>query len=497
MKNSKDLLTQARKFYENKNFFEAKSNLLKVIEDKNLDKMFRLSLYVLISDVCYKVNDFQNSEKYLLKAINNGKVSADIFNSLGNIYLKKRDYKNSEKFYLESIKFDEKNEIALINLAIFYHNLGNTKKAISLYTKILKINPKNIGALYNLSNIKKSVIDEKTIEVLKKMISNKNQNVFDIASSYFILANFEKNKKNFNKEIKFLVEANKFAFRINEKKNINLNQFWLYNIPYNIKKVEYLQNEKKLPNTNDIHPIFIVGLPRSGSTLIESIISSGDIKIDNLGETNLVNWALLNSNHEFSKLSNNKQKIDINLNEFSKKLNNSFKNLKIKKNQEKIIFSEKSLENFYYIEMILKIFPNAKFIHSHRNIIDNVFAIYKQFLPKISWSHSLENILTYIENYTSILKYFKKKYPDKILSVSLESFTDNPKKVSMEIFKFCKLKWSKKCLDFYKRDNLFINTASNNQMRSGVKNYNHKKYDSYKHLLNIYIGKYDWLNTND
>ena len=178
MINSKDLIAKAKKFYENKNFFEAKTYLLKALNNNQMDKAYKLGLYVLISDICYKINDFKDAEKYLLKSIEGGKFNSEIFNFLGNIYLKKRDYKNSEKFYLKSINLESNNEIALTNLAILYHNLGKQKKAIYFYKKILEKNPKNIGVLYNLSNIDQLIIDDTKIEILKNLIFQKKNEIF-------------------------------------------------------------------------------------------------------------------------------------------------------------------------------------------------------------------------------------------------------------------------------------------------------------------------------
>ena len=209
----------------------------------------------------------------------------------------------------------------------------------------------------------------------------------------------------------------------------------------------------------------------------------------------MVNWAFLNTNRDFLKLIDNKKKIIIDHNLSAKKLIGSIDNLIINKNND-IYFSEKSLENFYYIELILNIYPNAKFINPYRNIIDNTFAIYKQFLSNISWSHSLENILLYFDNYFSTINYFKQRYSDKIFSISLEEFTNNPKNSAMEIYKFCNLRWDEKCLDFYKRDDLFTNTASINQIRSAVQKYDLSKYEAYKGMLNKYLKRYSWLNNN-
>jgi len=158
------------------------------------------------------------------------------------------------------------------------------------------------------------------------------------------------------------------------------------------------------------------------------------------------------------------------------------------------IFIEKSLENFFYIELILKIFPKAKFINTYRNVSDNVFAIFQQFLSKISWSHSLEDILEYTNNYLTVINFFKKKYPNKILSVKLEDLTSNREELAKNIYKFCGLEWDKKALEFYKRKDLFTSTASNLQIRNGLHDYDRNKYKSYQYLLKSFLVKYDWLN---
>ncbi len=494
MNNNKDLIIRAKNFYEKRNFIDARDCLLLALRDKKINETSRLSLYILISDIYFKINDFVNSEKYLLNYIKINRQNDKVLNSLANIYLKKRDYKNSEKFYLESIKVNNNNENALVNLAILYHNLGNKEKAILYYNKILKKNSKNIGALYNLSNLDKSVLNKNNIDNLKRLIESKSLKNFDVASCYFLLAENEKRKENFNEEINLLEQANHFSFKEKEKLNIQSDDYWLNIIPKKIYQIDFSKYKDKEINTKNIYPIFIIGLPRSGSTLIESIISSGEDKIENLGETNLVNWAFLNTNREIIKSSSENEKIIINAEKTAVKLIQAIENLIINKNQEKIIFLEKSLENFYYIELLLKIYPNAKFINSNRNLIDNIFAIYKQFLSNISWSHSLENILRYFDSYIKTMDYFKKKFPDKIFSLFLENLTEKPKDTAKEIYKFCGLNWDEKCLNFHKRDDLFTNTASNDQIRRSVQKYDDKKYINYKSMLKNYDKKYNWLN---
>lgn len=494
MINSINLLKELKILYEKKKFFEAKEMTKQVLNDVKLDNLTKSKLYVLLSDICYKINDFNSAELYLLKYYKENEKNTETLNSLGNIYLKKRDFKNSEKFYLKAVESDENNQVALSNLAILYHNWGRINEAKKFYNKVLTINPDNIGALYNLSNIDETIIDEKKVVYLKSLIKDKKLNNFDMASCYFILAENEKKKKNFDKEIDLLIHANNFSYL--EKKNINrqYDNYWLKLLPLKFDKIKYSKKKNEIKDVENLYPIFVIGLPRCGSTLIESIISSGVDSVQNLGETNLVNWAFLSINNSLFEKTNNMNKDVLNLSDTSERLITAIKSLNIKKNNHgKYVFSEKSLENFYYIELLLNIFPNAKFINPNRNLFDNTYAIYKQFLSNISWSHTIENILVYIDNYIKVIEYFKKKYPDKILSVSLEDFTTDPKKFAMQIYDFCNLEWTENCLDFYKRDDLFINTASNNQIRNSIRKYDSNKYKVYEDKFKIYFDKYNWI----
>ena len=234
-----------------------------------------------------------------------------------------------------------------------------------------------------------------------------------------------------------------------------------------------------------LEPIFIIGLPRSGSTVIEAILSSGKKKILNLGETNLINWSVISTSKKTMET------LDSGLT--CSKLLTALNNLGVS-NLNNNIFIEKSLENFFYIELILKIFPKAKFINTTRNIKDNIFAIFQQFLSKISWSHSIEDILEYTNNYLKIIEFFKKKYPNKIFSVKLEDLTLDQEKKAKSIYEFCELEWDNKALEFYKRKDLFTSTASNLQIRNALHSYDQSKYKAYQYLLKNFMDKYDWLN---
>ena len=156
---------------------------------------------------------------------------------------------------------------------------------------------------------------------------------------------------------------------------------------------------------------------------------------------------------------------------------------------------DKSLDNFFNIDTILKVFPDAKIINSTRNIYDNIVAIYEKLLAKLSWAHTIKDILDYIDIYLRIMDYYKKKYPQNIITISLESLNDDKNLVTKKIFEFCELNWNEKIFQFHKRDDLFIKTSSNVQLRTGIQSYNYDKYKRYYSLFEDYKKNYEWLNN--
>ena len=257
-----------------------------------------------------------------------------------------------------------------------------------------------------------------------------------------------------------------------------------------------IQQNNKI-NNEGAYPIFIIGLPRSGSTLIESILTSSKENIISFGECNVFNVSILDqigTKIYSEKFDNKKFEFIINKESLNKSILEKYSQYSDIKYER---FVDKSLENFFNIELIRSIFPKAKFIHTYRNPMDTVISIYQSMLPELSWTHNIDDILSYMDNYYKVLKYFKSKYPEIIMDIKLEEFTEKSELLTKQLFDFCELGWSTNILKFYKRKDLYSKTLSFNQIRSKVLKYNNKKYQSYFNLLTDYKNKYHWLNLND
>ena len=238
---------------------------------------------------------------------------------------------------------------------------------------------------------------------------------------------------------------------------------------------------------NKINPIFIVGVPRCGSTLIEKIIASGENYIPIGEETSLIDNLVKEKIYK-------KELKNFNLNDLKELLIEKYKKKGLISDQGNQIFTDKSLENFFYISLIKAIFPEAKIINCQRNPLSSIMSIFQNNLIRLSWAHNLKNIFKYYDIYLKTVRTLKNKFPNYIYEIQYEKFVQDPEIESKKLFKFCNLIWNKKCLEFYKRKDLISQTASNIQVREAVYKHSLDKYLPYKFFLNEYGKNYPWFN---
>ena len=302
-----------------------------------------------------------------------------------------------------------------------------------------------------------------------------------------MLSKYEWRKKNYSNEFNHLIEGhNNYLNSKNEKFKKNIN-YWLEELP-KIKKIS-IQEDKIEDFSTNIKPIFIIGVPRCGSTLIEKIISSGS-KFIPMGEETGILQNFFNKERIVKKNHLNNSDIK----DFREKLIEKYKARNLVTEKSNFIFTDKSLENFYYIDLIKKIFPNSKIINCSRKPLFSIMSIFKNNLTKMTWAHSIESIFDYFDIYFNTINNSRKRFPNYIYNLKLEEFINNPKSESKKLMSFCDLPWSINCLKFYKRKDVISRTASNIQIRKAIFKNSSRKYEPYKGYLKKYSNKYNWFD---
>ena len=428
-----------------------------------------------------KKRKFSKSLKIFEKLLLVNSENPDLFFCLGNAYFELNEPQKSIFYYEKSKKIMPNSPQILHNLAVVYQSLGNISEAKKNYLKLLEINPNNIQAYFGLFNLNIKNINEELYKKLRSLSEKKEVSLKEKSFINFIFSKLEKEREKIDEEIKYLDIAHNQS--INSKIKYNSNTLFYYKdiLSKFFKKKKFHNSTNKFKNFSESNPVFIIGLPRSGSTLIESLISQSSNHIKSYGEFHAIDSSIRNQIGPiiFSQNFNiNEFEFVINLENLQNSLLETYKELK---NEQ---FIDKSLENFFYIDVILKLFPNAKFIHTFRNQYDAIIGIHQSMMPDLSWTHNLKHIIQYIHNYEKIITFYKNKFPKSILNVQLEKLTINPNIESEKIFKFLDIEWDENYLNFYRDKNLFSKTSSFMQIRNKIQLYNKSKYYPYYFLIN-------------
>ena len=413
---------------------------------------------------------------------------------LGLIYFELNNFKRCIFYYDKVLKKTPNSTSVLYNLAIVKQAVGKVDEAKEIYIRLIKKNKNNIRAYYGLFVLNHSSLSEEILDYLDLIKGDEKLSLYEKGIVDFILSKNEQNKKNYKKELEYLKKFHLKIFKSNYAYNISSQFYYNQIINNHFKKFQFIKKNNDNKIIERLEPIFIIGLPRSGSTLIESILTSCVEKINTYGECHVVNMAVLDQiGPKIYKKNFNVHsfKFEINLDIISKTILDRYFQFNKKNNYK---FVDKSLENFLNVEIIKEIFPKAKFIHTYRKPVDSIISIYQSMLSDLSWTHTFEDIFSYVDNYLKVINYLKDK-DCNIMHVNLEKFTNNSEEMSKKIFNFCNLTWSKDILQFYERKDLFTKTLSFNQIRSKISKYNDEKYQPYFDLLNEYKKKYEWLNN--
>ena len=221
-------------------------------------------------------------------------------------------------------------------------------------------------------------------------------------------------------------------------------------------------------NLSEDKPIFILGMPRSGTTLVEQIISSHS---DVTGAGELVYMGDQAKLFKGGQVAFHKRFPSMGVDQWEKIAQAYLTGLN-SYDEGKPRITDKMPHNFLNIGMISKLLPNAKIIHCKRNPVANCLSIYKTYFGAKNshlYAYNLKELAHYHNLYEDLMAHWRKVLPNRFYEVSYEKLTSNQEQESRQLIQYCGLEWQDACLDFYKTDRK-VKTASALQVRQPMHN---------------------------
>ena len=446
---------------------EARENLLKA---NRLDPKL-INTYINLGALEGKLKNYNQEIIYYKKALEIDPNSDIVNYNLSVVYISQRDFHTAKKYLKKTIDINPKFYNALTNMGGIFLAEGDKEKAISYFNKAVDNNSNNAEAYRLLSdNTEFTSVDalvERMIEVAKQSVNlKKNQMHIN-----FALGKAFDDLKKFDEAFNYFMNGNKIRKELLNY-DIDFDKKLFKSIKSKFKKIDWHNDRKKNVSHSKI-PIFIVGLPRSGTTLVEQIISCHS-NIYGAGELTLVDNILF-------KLNWKNKEID------SKFIEN-FRSLYLGElstiETNKLLIADKMPLNFRWLGIIQSAIPEAKIIHVERNNKATMWSIYKKYFTSNGngFAYDLNDIQEYYKMYKELMSFWNSQFLENIYSLNYEKLTENQEQVSKELIKFLNLDWEQECLEFQNNKRL-LNTASALQVRKKMYQGSSNEWKSYKHLL--------------
>jgi Tfp pilus assembly protein PilF len=404
--------------------------------------------------------EIDSSIEHLECAITLKSDFADAHNNLGSAFLRINKLNDAIKSYKKAIALKPDFAVANNNLGITYLRKGDPKLASKFFENAITITPGYATAHHNLSGVKVYKEKDKQVSLIESLLIENNLSQkeriylnFALAKAYEDLGNHEELFKHLNEGNRIRKKEMSNSIADSEEHNELIKLFFNSNNINNIK----LTYRDSLP----IRPIFIVGMPRSGTSLVEQIISSHH-EVYGAGEVNNFHNIIMPIIEKHAVNENYNLKND----EFAlirKQYSNSLERFYA---NEKVI-TDKWILNFKTIGFILSAFPESKIVHLKRDARATCWSIYKHYFSDEGnrWAYDYQDLARFYKSYVGLMDYWHNLFPGKIYDISYEDLTSDQEKETRNLLRYCDLDWDENCLNFYTNTRA-VKTASAVQVRN-------------------------------
>ena len=435
----------------------------------------------------YTNNKFDNkkAEYFYNKSISVNPINPEAHNNLGTLYKSMDKFEEAINCFKKAIEANSKFVQAYHNLGNIYITIGKFPEAQKILSEAISIDPYYANSHRSLSRLIKYTKEDVHFQKLKKIYKEKNIKTVDKINIAFALGKAYEDMKDYKNSFAMYQEANglhdqkiKYSIERDKKKFKNIKNIFHKNLFEKFKNCGFV----------DSSPIFILGMPRSGTSLVEQILSSHP-EVFGAGEQIII-VKLLEKNFGKKNLSLFFED-DKNFNKdlfasIGKEYVSIIKNI----SDNSVRFTDKLPENFFWIGLIKLILPNAKILHCLREPRDNCFSLFKNYFPNgtIDYSYNLNKVVEYYNLYFDLMNYWKNLFPNFIFNVKYENLVSNTEKEIRSMLNFCDLEWDNNCLDYFKNKRA-VKTASDIQARSKIYTSSIDSWKKYDKYLNEYFQK--------
>ena len=424
----------------------------------------------------------KHAEEHYKKAMQIIRQNKESYVGLANVERYKGNYSKLLEYIEMAEQYTDKGDYVLLCLrAEAYERMGQFEKAYRIIEGLSEKDKNSPAAVATFSKICRHV--NKCDEAIKRIKICSEDTETDISEKQNLMYSagdlFDKLKQ-YDKAIGFYNIANNTG--VNVDCNREFYRTFYDDLINGFSKNGY--SDLARSESQSSRPVFILGMPRSGTSLTEQILSKHpDVyAAGELGYIKDLSLELTTPGDEFYGKNISRQG-----KEFLTKLSKAYLERLDDLNSSAKYVTDKMPHNFQHIGFISLLFPNAKIIHCKRNPLDNGLSIYFQrFLWTHDYATDLADIGYFYKEYDRLMKYWESVVDIPMLTVQYEDMVEDQEATTKKILEFCELDWDENVMHFHESDRE-VSTASYDQVRQPIYKTSIQRWRNYrKHVRPLY-----------
>jgi len=414
--------------------------------------------------LCRKINaPISVIHKHFLAAVELESDVTEYLLALGECLLNQERYDEAESFFNKASSLEPDNPLIISRLAAVSVKQGNMQSA---FEKIDMLKSRESfmpdAAITYLLCCKHDGRCDDAIKYAESCLNNMELDPDIRRNIHSKLASVFDNKHSYNEAWQHLM-ASKEGIAIHEQYDpVGFKVFI-----DNLIDVFSLLNMLNLPRANvvSVHsPIFIIGMPRSGTSLVEQIFSAHP-EITGGGELTYIQSII----YDLPALLESSKTWPACILDVDQKMVNSLAERYLQElgslAENTVYITDKMPHNFYALGLIQLLFPNAKIIHCSREPFDTCISVlFQNFKEGHEYSNSLFHLGTHYSQYLRLMKHWRSSLSINMFEIQYEDLVHNPKSVISKMLGYCDLEWDDNCMNFNKVKR-YVKTASFDQVR--------------------------------
>jgi len=381
---------------------------------------------------------------------------AEVYYNMGNTLSAQGKQEEAIEAYNKALSLKPNDADTHLNIGVVLKEQGKLEEAIETYNKALSIKPDYAEAHRHLSTLTKYEPKNTQIVAVKALMEQTNLNDEDICLLHYTSAKMKEDLGNLAAAFRHYAIGGALRKKLLSY-DLEQDRLIFENIKNTAPKFKAVSFKTSIEE-NATTPIFILGMPRSGTTLVEQIISAHP-KVQGAGELNFLKRFGVPIRRSSQAINSD------NILQFRKTYLDELE----KFSNAKPLVTDKMPQNFLLIDLILKALPEAKIIHIKRDPAATCWSNFKHYFSEkgLGYSYDLHDTVSYFKMYQDLMSFWGELYGDRIYHFDYEKLTLDQEFETRKLIDHLELDWEDACLS-PQENKRSVRTASQRQVREKV-----------------------------